>query len=517
MENVGLYLRTLRHLKLRQVTYRLWRTKPRRIYSASPAVRTKTGIWTPSIPRAQAHLGGRRFQLLNEERDIAGWNDPAASRLWLYNLHYFEHPEADLIRTWIAENPEGEGAGWEPYPLSLRIVNWIKWALNGGELDRSALNSLLIQTGYLRHRLEYHLLGNHLLANAKALIFAGCFLAGAEAESWLSHGTQILRNELEEQILSDGAHFERSPMYHSLILEDLLDLINLSAVYPRLVLDCRDKAALMLGWLENMIHPDGRIPLFNDAAFDVAPEPASIFEYARRLGVRTKRVTLGESGYIRLEAGPAVVIFDAGPIGPDYQPGHGHADTLSFELSYDGERMIVDSGTSTYYPLSAERLRQRGTMAHNTVTVDRQDQSEIWDVFRVGHRARVFDVRTNHHTYAEAAHDGYAWRKPKVIHRRRLKLRDTHLDITDCLEGHGYHEAESRYHLHPRSSVKVVLDPVLNASSEISTYHPGFNVAIPNTAIVGQWRGQCPVSFHTKLIFMNYQRQNEPVSSGQSG
>jgi hypothetical protein len=108
MENVGLYLRTLRHLKLRQVTYRLWRTKPRRIYSASPAVRTKTGIWTPSIPRAQAHLGGRRFQLLNEERDIAGWNDPAASRLWLYNLHYFEHPEADLIRTWIAENPEAK-------------------------------------------------------------------------------------------------------------------------------------------------------------------------------------------------------------------------------------------------------------------------------------------------------------------------------------------------------------------------------------------------------------------------
>ncbi len=54
----------------------------------------------------------------------------------LYNLHYFDWINArdssdDIaarwIMRWIAENPAPGGNGWEPYPLSLRIVNWIKW------------------------------------------------------------------------------------------------------------------------------------------------------------------------------------------------------------------------------------------------------------------------------------------------------------------------------------------------------------------------------------------------------
>ena len=37
----------------------------------------------------------------------------------------------------------------------------------------------------------------------------------------------ILKKELSEQILPDGGHYELSPMYHSIILEDILDLHNI--------------------------------------------------------------------------------------------------------------------------------------------------------------------------------------------------------------------------------------------------------------------------------------------------
>jgi hypothetical protein len=33
-----------------------------------------------------------------------------------------------------------------------------------------------------------------------------------------------------------------------------------------------------------------------------------------------------------------VLILDVAPVGPDYLPGHAHADTLSFELSLFGQR-----------------------------------------------------------------------------------------------------------------------------------------------------------------------------------
>ncbi|MFB1490650.1 MULTISPECIES: heparinase II/III family protein [unclassified Thiocapsa] len=51
---------------------------------------------------------------------------------------------------------------------------------------------------------------------------------------------------------------------------------------------------------------------------------------------------------MHLEAGSAVALLDVAPIGPDYLPGHAHADTLSFELSLFGQRVIVNGGTSRY-------------------------------------------------------------------------------------------------------------------------------------------------------------------------
>ncbi|MEN9780004.1 MAG: hypothetical protein RL014_1152 [Pseudomonadota bacterium] len=92
-----------------------------------------------------------------------------------------------------------------------------------------------------------------------------------------------------------------------------------------------------------------------------------------------------DSGYVRLDNGPAVALLDVAPVGPDYLPGHAHADTLSFELSVGAQRVLVNSGTSCYGS-SAERLRQRGTAAHNTVVVNGQDSSEVWGGFRVARR-----------------------------------------------------------------------------------------------------------------------------------
>jgi uncharacterized heparinase superfamily protein len=183
-----------------------------------------------------------RFTFLNRTEDLtpeAPWNRDSREALWNYNLHYFDDLNAAgaenridwhraLIDRWVRENPPFEGVGWDPYPTSLRIVNWIKWSARGHGMKPVWLASLALQARSLRKRLEYFTLANHLLTNAKALVFAGAFFEGEEAEEWLSEGLAILKEELPEQILTDGGHFERSPMYHAIILEDLLDLVNLS-------------------------------------------------------------------------------------------------------------------------------------------------------------------------------------------------------------------------------------------------------------------------------------------------
>ena len=106
-------------------------------------------------------------------------------------------------------------------------------------------------------------------------------------------------------------------------------------------------------WLRAMCHPDGEIAFFNDAAIGIAPSPEHLFDYARRLGLPDSRLSeelyhLDSTGYIRISKGEAVLLIDVAPIGPDYLPGHAHADTLSYELSLSGKRVLVNSGTSRY-------------------------------------------------------------------------------------------------------------------------------------------------------------------------
>ena len=116
-------------------------------------------------------------------------------------------------------------------PISLRIVNLIKYHLTCTRLSEESLHSLYLQSRYLFRTCEYHILGNHLFENYKALCFAGIFFAGKEAEKWNERGFEGLKEQISEQILVDGGHFELSPMYHCIILEGLLDIQVLFSAY----------------------------------------------------------------------------------------------------------------------------------------------------------------------------------------------------------------------------------------------------------------------------------------------
>jgi uncharacterized heparinase superfamily protein len=468
--------RTIRYLRPVQFYGRLklhfYQPSPR--LRPAPVMRRAVGIWK-ACARPASMMARQRFRFLNVERELtcaADWDNKDWDKLWLYNLHYFNDLNAcdatargpwhrEMIVRWMRDNPAGRGIGWEPYCLSVRIVNWCAWSLVGNPFGEQALDSLANQTRYLSRRIEWHLLGNHLLANAKALIFAGAFFFGTEADGWRKTGLHTLRTELHEQILGDGGHIERSPMYHAIVLEDVLDLIQLAAVFPELIgaadiAQWHDVALRMLRWLAVMTHPDGEISFFNDAAFAIAPTYAQLRDYAQSIGIMVPAepgeplTVLADSGYVRMSSGPAVVIADIGKIGPDYQPGHAHADTLSFELSLSGKRVLVNAGISRY-DFSIERLWQRSTAAHNTVEIDNQNSSEIWSSFRVARRARPLDVRhgvDDDNIWLSAAHDGYARLHGRPIHRRTWRLARDALSVVDEIEGH-FDRAFSRFRFHP--------------------------------------------------------------------
>ena len=530
MNTLARYFHTLRHLRPVQILGRARQRfhRPRPDPRPAPAVRNFRGRYAPPCELAPSMLAPDSFRFLSVDGRLgsaADWNAPGRALLWTYHLHYFDDLNAagarlhddwhrQLIERWIAENPPGRGAGWEPYPLSRRIVNWIKWTLSGGTLPQAARASLAVQMRWLAQCVEYHLLGNHLFTNAKALVHAGLYFEGAEAARLLARGLRIVDTQLREQILADGGHIERSTMYHAAALDDLLDLVNLlRAARHALPESWPATAARMYHWLSAMTHPDGEISFFNDAAFGVVPTAAMLAAYAQRLEIDTPTVgqnslvVLRDSGYARLASASLTLIADCAAIGPDYLPGHAHADTLSFELSVGAQRVFVNSGTSEY-GLGAERSRQRGTAAHNTVVIEGADSSEVWAGFRVARRAhaRLLAAGSAPQLALEGSHDGYRRLRGRNVHSRRWILEERALRIEDRVSGAAA-PAEAYFHLHP--AVRATHEDAATIALELpdrqhgrlrfagasvvelrgGTWHPQFGATLANQHVAARLDG----------------------------
>lgn len=417
------------------------------------------------------------FRFLNTSHQIGfppRWDGDGVPRLWQYNLHYFDwlwtldfDAGRRVVLDWIGEYASSHGrVGWEPYPVSVRLVNWCGYFFGrhqGRTQDdagfrRVLWRSLHAQCESLCRHPETHLLNNHYLENGAALAFVGSCFGGPDAQKWLSRGLQILREQIAEQILPDGVHFELSPMYHCRVLY-VLGLLMETGV-AEIVDLLGHPVRRMAEALYRLCHPDGGIALFNDSAQGICHEPGPLLRHVQRhvscSSVGESAVgafALPDAGYYGWRGSEGTyLIADFGGIGPDHNPGHGHADLFSFELSLTGSRVITDSGVHDYEN-SATRQYCRSTAAHNTVEIDRQNQCELWGAFRVARRGYPRDVAWHPGEQGftlSGWHDGYRRLPGRPVHARHMEWDAADgLTVRDRITAGRAVRIVSRLHLHP--------------------------------------------------------------------
>src|SRR5258706_5369133 len=343
----------------------------------------------------------------------------------------------------FASRLESNHVGLEPYPLSLRLNKWIKWMSLHNISDQKLSESIFQQTHLLRKNIEYHLLGNHVLENGFALLFAGYFLGD---ESIIDQATRIVEKELRRQILPDGGHAELSPMYHSLMLYRTLDCINLmqsnQADNDELLSLLKTRAGAMLSWNKEISFSENHLPDVNDSTPNIAPKASELFSYAERLKIKYKRIPLAESGYRKIITPSFQLFIDVGPIGLEYQPGHAHADTFNCIL-YTTERTYISNSSTSTYEEGEIRNYERGTSAHNTVLVSNENSSDVWKSFRVGRRARVVKLEETSNRIT-ACHNGY--KHLGIYHNRTFEWNDSEITIMDELVGNKLKAAKAYFH-----------------------------------------------------------------------
>lgn len=447
---------TIIHLKFKQVIYQIWYRLKKNIKFKNIELKHKFEVnpivLNNFIEKDNSLLQGR-FTFLNQSityknYDI-NWNENTHGKLWAYNLNYMDYllmPEMDentskLIINDFINKLKSNQIGREPYPISIRNMNWIIYVSKlYKEKDQltedypfESINKVLYEQYHiLTEFIEYNILGNHLLENAFSLLFGAYYFKDF---ALYKKAKRLLYKQLNEQILNDGGHFELSTMYHIIILNRVLDSINLLMNNHRfkdqnkLLNFLNKKVILMLGWLNNMTFSNNNLPLLNDSAVDIAPTTEQLFSYAKYLGINesNKQIQLADSGYRRFNSKNYECIIDIGNIGASYQPGHAHADTFNFVLNAHNNPLIVDNGISTYESGNI-RITERGTKAHNTVTIDNLDSSEVWSSFRIARRAKVRILKDSLNEVF-AKHNGY--KRIGIWHQREWYFKENEIIIRD--------------------------------------------------------------------------------------
>lgn len=485
IKKASLLIHTVKHLKPTQVFYQLkYRLKKAGTLADYGKVYNKDDICLLSFveepPVYASYLGENRFVFLNQivhfDTNI-DWNYLENGKLWNYNLQYANwllqkdvtfDEKITLLHSLYERLNSGQLAV-EPYPVSLRAINVIRLFSLENRTDDAILANTHTELDFLSKRPEYHLLGNHLLENAFALIMGGAFFSN---KVWIEQGQSLLEKELEEQILSDGAHFELSPMYHQIMFFRLLELIDWYADWSLKEVEfekfLKTKATMMLAWLKNISFENGDIPHFNDSAEGISYSTNWLIGYAEQLAIVSKDLALGLSGYRSIKKTNYECKIDIAQLGASYQPGHAHTDALGFILYYRNKPLFVEQGTSTYQ-IGERRTHERSTESHNTVVVENKNQSNVWSGFRVAQRANT-TILQDSLSIIEAEHDGY--QHLGVKHKRKFDFSENTIQIRDNAIGND--KLNKEFHLHLASNVLVKKnDEIINLADGVDIKFKG--------------------------------------------
>lgn len=517
----------------RRVLERLGNASPAGTGSTPPLAALPEPIFRPRRERVQERDGARWLDLAGTPYRLADsleWHSRellTGTRLELLNLHYMEWLEAlgddDFVRfvgDWIdSVRPYRRGYwldSWNSYALSIRVVVWLQQLAVRKRLDAAftsrVAGSVFEQVAFLLRNLEFDIEGNHLVKNAKALLWAGASFSGSEAAGWRRRGRALLDRILDTQILADGVHYELSASYHAQVLGDLLEVRRVLPDDPaRSRLD--DVLERMGAALGILTQPDGGPALFGDAGLHTAWSRSELEAAGARLAPAAPGpLSLRAAGFYGFRSSDdSYFLMKAGELGPRSLPAHSQADLLSFELSVFGRRFVVDPGVSMYHA-GASRQRSRATASHNAVCLDGIDQCEIIGSFRVGRRCRArvsnWEAAADR-AVLEASHDGYTRLPGRPTHVRRATIEPGRLAVEDRIDGGAGQVASVALLLHPavearalddgggyalsREGVTVRLSTEADTEVREAVWMPDFGAETPTREIVLRY-GTAPTS-----------------------
>jgi uncharacterized heparinase superfamily protein len=438
----------------------------------------------PGDAKAGAAIAAGEIELVGElvRNPLPRWSPPYVGAAWLAAWHGFgwlsnlaaagataRAAGRELIQSWIADNATWNGLAWRSDILATRLFAWIVHFDDfvkrdqEDELRHAMLASLVAQLRHLARTASWEVAGAGRLQALKGLIAGLSALTGPEPR--LAKALKTLERELSVQILPDGGHISRSPSLQLQVLQDLIDtravLRSAQVEVPVALRNAIERMAPMLRFFR---HGDRRLALFNDAVEEDGVLIDLVLTRSEAKGRAPAHAP--DSGFDRLQASKSLVLIDTGGPPPRGFDDHAHAGTLSFELSHERERIIVNCGAYRGPKPNWWRVA-RASAAHSVMVVADTNSLEIRADGTIGRTpTTVARERAEHEgqQWVSASHDGYRERFG-LIYARQMFLSADGEDLRgeDELIGLPGAAFAVRFHLHPSVQASLVQDSSASA------------------------------------------------------
>ncbi len=442
----------------------------------------------------------------------------------------------DEIDWWIEDNPFMYSVNWRcAMDVAFRAVNWL-FALNmisyyegfGDVFSKKVVKCLWQHAFFIRNNLEKIIpnSNNHYTSDLVGLLYLGILFSDTHrGRGWLRLAKAELRKELFNQVLNSGVHYEKSISYHRLMTEMLsYPIYLLKRIGYDVSEDIMERIRYMYAYISNYSKPNGFSPLVadnDDGRF--VPFLKRDFRQHNYLNdsnsLENRIVSVGISPLFCSNMSETCLYDDAGVVvirnvndylffnhggysgnpddSKDIIATHTHNDLLSFDLSFDGNDIIVDAGAYLYTSSDADRNSFRSTSKHNTIIVDNEEQNDFVESFSIRRNVHKNRLKQLNDTVFEGE---YTTVKGCLLHKRQLRYVKGKVTIEDYLikngDGHvavlSLHFAEGLFpvitdnHIEIDNRVRITFGSSPSSLEIIDdTLSPSYGVLVPNkTAIV---------------------------------
>lgn len=392
----------------------------------------------------------------------------------------------------------------------------------GSQFKEKWLTSIYQHCHFLSKNLSfYSSANNHLLAE-----YLGLFLGSLvwpcwkESKKWQEIAFKGFESEISKQVYLDGVAKEQAIYYQ----HEVIDMMLLSLLFAEKNHLSFNEAFLsrlekMMDFIFSISDINGHIPMIGDSddalivRFAQGDSPSvyqsilatgavmfkrgdfakkaknfddktrwllgdnaekkfnDLLKQPSRMNLKNRSMSFPEGGYYlfgkNFGAHDEVLgIVDCGPLGFLSIAAHGHADALAFILSVAGHEILIDPGTYAYHTKSHWRKYFKGTSAHNTVRIDKENQSEdagnfLW-LFKAKAKCTQFVSKPLKQNF-EGYHDGYSRLKDPFKHVRKISYDGiiNEFIISDVFECKDTHQIEIFWHVSEFCDVALENDLVM--------------------------------------------------------